>query len=240
MDSFEKFIIEKAALISFSQAELSNIASTLSTLKDIINSEPDFKEPFLGGSYKRATMVKSISDVDVYFRYMGNGSPQLALQKLKTCLVARYPNTTIRQDKPSILAEFNKIPINVTPFKENALGVLGIPDEQLMSWKAIEFGTLEKAITMLRQKDSRFIDLIKVLKLWNRNNNKDLRNFQIEIKACSLFLNSTSVSRALPDWLWTYYNSIGFNSEASKIFAMRLQKNEAILKTDWLNFIDKG
>ena len=62
----DRFILEKADLVSYSQQERSNIATTLSYLKNIINNEPDFREPFLGGSYKRGTMVKGISDVDVY------------------------------------------------------------------------------------------------------------------------------------------------------------------------------
>jgi hypothetical protein len=63
----DKYIKDKADLISYSQQELSNIASTLSNLKSIINNENDFKAPFLGGSYKRATMVKGISDVMCIF-----------------------------------------------------------------------------------------------------------------------------------------------------------------------------
>ncbi len=40
----DKFIKEKSDLISFSQNELSNIATTLGNLKDIINinDQPDF------------------------------------------------------------------------------------------------------------------------------------------------------------------------------------------------------
>src|SRR6185369_10561952 len=122
----DKIIKAKADQISYSQVELTNIATTLSNLKDIINNQPDFEEPILGGSYKRATMVKGVSDVDVYFRYTGNGSSQSALATLKKCLTDSYPSTDIRQDKPSILADFNKIPINITPYKENYPGNLSI------------------------------------------------------------------------------------------------------------------
>ena len=45
----DKIIKDKADQISYSQIELNNIATTLSNLKSIINNQPDFSEPFLGG-----------------------------------------------------------------------------------------------------------------------------------------------------------------------------------------------
>ncbi len=235
----DKFIKEKADLISFSQQELSNIATTLSNLKSIVNNQPEFREPFLGGSYKRATMVKGISDVDVYFRYTGNGNSQSALATLKSCLSASYPSTVIKQDKPSILADVNKIPINITPYKEDSVGNLSIPDNNLLQWKSINFGQLENQIIQLRQKNPKYIDLIKVLKLWNFNYQKGLKNFDIEKRVCNLFLSPTSVSQTLTDWLWTFFQNNGYLSEGQKIHSFMHMNNEGILKSEWLKFIDK-
>jgi len=234
----DKYIKEKADLISFSQSELSNIADTLGYLKNIVNNQPDFREPFLGGSYKRATMVKGISDVDVYFRYTGNGNSQSALATLKNCLTTSYPSTVIKQDKPSILADFNKIPINITPYKEDVYGNLSIPDNTLLSWKSINFGQLEEQIIQLRRKDPRYIDLIKILKLWNFNYRKGIKNFEIEKRVCTLFLNPNSVSRTLTDWLWTFFQNNSLPIEAKKIQTLMHISNEAVLKAEWLKFID--
>jgi hypothetical protein len=236
----DKFIKEKADLISFSQTELSNIATTLSNLKSIVNNQPDFREPFLGGSYKRATMVKGVSDVDVYFRYIGIGSSQSALMTLKNCLINSYPNTTIKQDKPSVLAEFNKIPINITPYKQDYSGNLSIPDKNLLNWTQINFGQLETTITALRQKNPNYISLIKILKLWNRNYDIRIKNFEIEKKVCDTFLYNIISSSAISDWIYTFLSNNGFQLHANRFFSlMKNNYNDTTLKTEWLNFIDK-
>jgi hypothetical protein len=232
----ENYIKEKVDLISYSQNELSNIANTLSNLKSIINNERDYREPFLGGSYKRATMVKGVSDVDVYFKYVGNGNPQSALSVLKNGLLRSYPNTPIKQDKPSILVDFQKIPINITPYKQDNWGTLSIPDNNLLYWQVMNFGELENNIIRLRQQNPKLIDLIKILKLWNFNHRKGIKNFEIEKRMCSLFLNRYIASYSLPDLMWTFFNNNGFQNDARKIHSLML--NSYNLKTEWLKFIN--
>lgn len=235
----DTFIHEKVRLISFSQDERSNIAATLGYLKNIINYEPDFKEPFHGGSYKRGTMVKGVSDVDVYFRYVGTGNPQTALSKLKNCLVSTYPNSIIRQDKPSILADFSKIPINITPYIEDCRSNISIPDKFLMYWDYVTFGELENSITTLRQKNSKFVELIKILKLWNSNHQKGIKNYEIEKRVCNLFLSSYSSSNSISDWIWTFFTNNGYHNDANIFFTlMNNNYSEATLKSEWIKFID--
>ncbi|MDQ3192226.1 MAG: hypothetical protein M3Q58_11600 [Bacteroidota bacterium] len=235
----DKFIKEKAEIISYTQPELSNISTSLSYLKNIINYEPEFRTPFLGGSYKRATMVKGISDVDVYFQYTGKGNSQAALTKLKNSLISSYPNSIIKQDKPSILADFSKIPINITPYKQDMFGNMSIPDKHLLNWQIISFGELENAIISLRQKNPNLINLIKILKLWNRNHNKGIKNFEIEKRVCNLFLYNYLSSQGISDWLWTFFSNNGYKNDASKVFAlMKNDYSDSVLKTEWLKYID--
>jgi hypothetical protein len=235
----DNFIKEKVDLVSYSQIEISNIANTLSNLKNIINNERDYREPFLGGSYKRATMVKGVSDVDVYFRYVGISNPQSALAILKSCLIKSYPNTSIKQDKPSILIEFQKIPMNITPYKQDYMGNLSIPDSNLQYWQTMNFGELEQNIVNLRRQNSKLIDLIKILKLWNFNHRKGIKNFEIEKKVCSLFLNRYIVSYSLPDLMLTFFNNNGFQNDATKLRSLMLN-NSFNLKTEWLKFINNN
>ena len=236
----DDFIKEKAKLVSFTEVELSNIASTLSNLKSIVSNQRDFGEPFLGGSYKRRTMVKGISDVDIYFRYTGNGNAQSALATLKSCLISSYPTTEIKQDKPSILADFNKIPINITPYKEDFSGKITIPDDYLLQWKQTNIEQLEAFITALRQKNSGFIDLIKILKLWNRNYRKGLKNFEIEKRVCDVFLYPHVSSPSISDWIWTFFSNNNFQTDANRFFSlMKNNYNDSMLKSEWLKFIDR-
>ena len=235
----DKFILEKTALISYSKEELSNIASTSNHLRDIIKNQNDFNESFLGGSYKRATMIKGVSDVDVYYQYIGVGNSQTALSRLKTCLISSYPNSIIKQDKPSILVDFQKIPFNITPYKKDYSGGISIPDNGLINWQKINFCELETAITALRQKNSKYIDLIKILKLWNFNHKKGLQNFDIEKRVCNLFLYSFNSSQSISDWVWTFFSNNGFQTDANKFFAlMKNNYSDATLKSEWLKFIE--
>lgn len=233
----DNYIKQKVDLISYSQAELSNIANTLSYLKNIVNYQPDFREPFLGGSYKRATMVKGVSDVDVYFRYVGSGNPQSALAVLKNCLLQSYPNTPIKQDKPSILVDFQKIPINITPYKEDNFGNLSIPDQNLLYWQSMSFGELERNITELRRQNIKFIDLIKILKLWNFYHKKNIKNYEIEKRVCNLFLKSNFQFHSLSEMMIIFFNNNGYQSDAIK---MQLLKNNihGNINYNWINFIE--
>ncbi len=235
----DNFIFDKSALISYSKEELSNIAASSNHLREIIKNQPDFNESFLGGSYKRATMVKGVSDVDVYYQYNGTGNPQTSLTRLLTCLKNSYPDSVIKQDKPSILVDFNKIPFNITPYKKDTWGQLYIPDNYLINWQNINFGTLETAITTLRGKNSKYIDLIKILKLWNFNYNRGLQNFVIEQRICNSFLYPYGISSSISDWIWTFFNNNGYTRDAQKFFAlMKNNYDEAKLKSEWLKFID--
>ena len=108
-----KIILEKAEQISYSMAELNNISASSVHLRNIIKNHTDFKESFVSGSYKRKTMVTNMSDVDIYYQYTGSGRPHAALDILKNCLTKTYSDSKIKQDKPSILADFQKIPFNI-------------------------------------------------------------------------------------------------------------------------------
>lgn len=236
----DTLIKEKVDLITFSPNELHNISGMLGNLKTIVQNVPEFRDPYLGGSYKRKTMVKGISDVDVYFRYTGNQNSQSALAILKNRLMVCYPNTIVKQDKPSILVDFNKLPFNITPYKQDDLGNMSIPDNTLLSWKLVNLENLELLISALRKKGEKYIQVIKVLKLWNRNYNKGLRNFEIELKVATYFLNDTiSTNMSHADILWTFFENNGYRADAQKIHALMLLSNTNSLKSQWTTFIDR-
>lgn len=239
----DKIIHEKSSQISYSADELNNIATSSNHLRGIINNQSDFSESFLGGSYKRGTMVKGISDVDVYFQYTDIGNSRIALSRLKACLVASYPNTEIKRDIPSIHVDFNKIPFNVTPYKKSIWAQnISIPDTLTSGWEMTKIGELEVSITALRSKNSKYIDLIKILKLWNFNHKKGLKNFDIEWKVFNTFSHPYISSPNISEWIWIFFNNNGFATDANKFKKMMINTtyNESTLKTDWLRFINNA
>jgi hypothetical protein len=239
----DKIILEKSESISYSQAELSNISSSSNHLREIVKNQNDFGQSFLGGSYKRCTMVKGISDVDVYFEYTGTGDSRNALARLRTCLVTSYPTTDIKKDTPSILVDFNKIPFNVTPYKSTIWSQnISIPIVQSGGWETTRIGELEVAIPALRSENSKYIDLIKILKLWNFNHNKGLKNFEIEWRVLNIFLYPYISSTSISDWMWTFFQNQGFTADANKFKNLMINTtySEATLKTEWLKFINNN
>lgn len=236
----DDIILEKSALVSYSQSEISNIAASSNHLRSIVKNQNDFNESFLGGSYKRGTMVKNISDVDLYFQYTGNATSRATLTILGTCLKNSYPQTPIKRDTPSIHVDFDRIPFNITPYKKDSWSQLSIPDATLYGWQLIKFGELESAITSLRAKNQKYIDLIKILKLWNFNYKRGLKNFDIEWKVSNMFLYPTYGNTSISNWLLTFFQQNGYYNDASRFRTIFISNsyNQAALKTEWLKFID--
>jgi hypothetical protein len=234
----DQLILEKSNQISFTSAELDNITASSNHLRGIVKNQSDFNESFLGGSSRRGTMVKGISDVDVYFQYTGLGDPATALGRLKTCLNNSFPNSDIKRDKPSIHVGFDRIPFNITPYKKSALpNRMNIPDDYLTFWREVNFGELEVGVAALKNKNAKFIDLIKILKVWNANYNRGLKNFEIERKICNLFLYGYA-SQTLTDWLWTFFSNNSFINDANRMHALMHISDEAKLKNEWQRFIE--
>lgn len=237
----DKLILEKSASGSYSQNELSNIASTSNHLREIIKGQSDFNESFLGGSYRRATMVKGISDVDVYFQYIGVADPRSALIRLRACLANTYPRTEVKQDKPSIHVDFDRIPFNITPYKKDTWSQnISIPDSRLSGWELVRFGELEASIKTLRGRNQKYIDLIKILKLWNYNYKRGLKNFDIEWRVVNMFSYPGRSGDSISGWIWQFFNTQGFYNDANNFRKLLVDHtySQTTLEAHWLKFID--
>ena len=104
-----------------------NIELTKSQRQKIINSHKylryqlqqlDYvRDTFLTGSYIKNTMIKPPNDVDifVFINHSTEITPNAVLSKLKRHLSTSYPNSTIRQDKPCIVLDFNHCKFELTP-----------------------------------------------------------------------------------------------------------------------------
>ncbi len=223
---------------SYDKVELDKRKKSANHLREIIKKENDFESSFIGGSHQRKTMVKGISDIDVYFKYVGDGNPQKALDDIRRCLKPHYPNAKIFQDKPCVLIHFKVIPINVTPYKEVGADYK-IPDKKLLNWNhIIHIHKLDKDFNKLKGKDSGFIDLVKLLKIWNLNYRRNLENYKIEENVCALFLDDNNDDyNTLPKRFALFLKNNGFKKDAGKFTAL-MGKGQGI-KKGWLDFIEK-
>ena len=235
----DQLIRETALEISYTPAEIDNIASTTRNLKAYLNQNPLFQDPFLGGSYTRGRMVKGISDVDVYIRYMGTSGSSTALGELKRHLQAYYRDNLVQKDKPSVSIEFNRIKMDVTPYKEDLPGIKRIPEKQSVYWREVQFGSLEESVKKLRQNSPLFIDLIKVLKFWNEKKGKGLDNFDLEQKVCNFILNSGEGVNTLSGWMMKFLQGNVFTGDANQLNNILNIKDEAQIRGEWYRFIGK-
>ena len=101
----------------------------------------------------------------------------------------------------------------------------------------MSFGELEQNIIALRRQNSKFIDLIKILKLWNFNHRKGIKNFEIEKRVCSLYLGRQLYQNNLSEMMIHFFNNNGYQSDAVK---MQLLRNNIHSNSNynWINFIE--
>jgi len=237
-----KIILEKAESVSYTQPELSNIAASSNHLRDIIKNQTDFRESFVGGSYQRKTMVKGMSDVDIYYQYTGSGKPQAALDILKSCLSKTFKDSVIKQDKPSILADFQKIPFNITPYKKDLNSTtISIPSNDLTSWRPINITPLETGVIALRGKNSQYGHLIKILKLWNKHHDKKMKNYELEQRVVNTFNSGFKHDQPITGMLQSFFKFYSLHIDSIKLddlFGKVNRLNEGQLKAEWNRYIE--
>lgn len=146
---------------------------------------------FLTGSYKKKTLINPANDIDVFVVLNGYSkydiTPNAILNKLKKDLKIRYPNTTIKQDKPCIVIEFNHVVFELTPAIEieswNEHNSFYIPEmSKNNTWQKVENPRiLENSLSQKNQNLSQKLNpLIKMMKKCKVKNNLKTPSFEME------------------------------------------------------------
>lgn len=146
----------------------------------------------LVGSYKKKTMIRPPSDVDVFVVVNEDRdriTPNAVLNRLKRELSNAYPNTTIRQDKPCLVLDFKFCKFELTPAIEDGGwwgGGYYIPQQGGNSWQNVDDPKeLEESLAVAnRDQNGLLVPLIKMMKACKRHNGfKNIRSFEMEQKA---------------------------------------------------------
>jgi hypothetical protein len=175
---FKKFIQK----IELTDNQRDKIKTSHKHLREKVLQPLDYvSHTFLTGSYKKKTLIKPANDIDVFVVLSGyskdNIKPNTILDKLKNSLNPKYPQTTIKQDKPCIVIEFNHVTFELTPAIEipNYYGGdsnFYIPEMSKNNrWQNVENPrVLEKSLTKANQRlNNKLIPLIKMMKHHNKN-----------------------------------------------------------------------
>jgi len=192
---------------------------------------------FLTGSYKKKTLINPANDIDVFIVLKGysenNITPNAILNKLKKDLQKTYPNTTIKQNKPCIVIEFNHVTFELTPAIEienywTNDNEFYIPEmSKNNTWQKVENPRiLEKSLVEANQRLSQKLNpLIKMMKKCKINNNIKAPSFEMEKMAISSLYDFSGfrdgVQQLLKVYNWTHkkYNSYDIENMSDNEFA---------------------
>ena len=237
--TLDELIKKKAKELYLNGPQKEKVKAKLNDLKTKLGELEYFPEMKHGGSYQRNTLVKGISDVDLYYRYDGNKSPQSVLEKTKFFLKKKYEQAEIKVSSPSIVIVFKKIKIEITPYILNKNGVELVPTKDLKNWNETNLFALKKKMKALRSTNNVINDVVKILKYWNFNNGNRFRSFEIENLIYNQFINQTD--KPLHWYLLNFFKGNPQLSKYAKKFEGLIELEQmpnSPLRKSWNQFID--
>jgi len=179
---------------------------------------------FLTGSYKKKTLINPANDIDVFIVLKGysenNITPNAILNKLKKDLQKTYPNSTIKQNKPCIVIEFNHVTFELTPAIEienywTNDNEFYIPEmSKNNTWQKVENPrVLERSLTQANQRlNNKLNPLIKMMKKCKVKHNLKTPSFEMENMAINSLYSidgfRDGVQKLLGIYNWYDYNKI--------------------------------
>ncbi|WBX96035.1 SMODS domain-containing nucleotidyltransferase [Chryseobacterium gambrini] len=183
------------------------------------------KESFLNGSYERDTIIRPLDDIDIFAVLNeddwtdddGNlPNPQSVLSKIKKYLDGQNDyKGKVKQDRPCVTVELSNKSFDILPAFEFGNTGYQIPDYDLLSWTLSYPKTLTESLDNA-QKDYKYKlkNIVKVIKYWNRLNDKIMPSYHIEEVAIKVFHFTTfeNYEKSIRKW----FNEAHFHIEHSK------------------------
>lgn len=161
-------------------------------------------DSFLTGSYARNTMIAPLKEADIdifmvldpkyFYHYNGqNGGQAGLLDLVKRNLLRTYTKTPdISRNGQAVTIRFTDFIVDVVPgFTRQGGGYL-IPNSITQSWISTDPKRhVELISSSNKAHNGNLIPLIKMIKAWNKNNNKYFSSFHLEVLAYQILQNVT-------------------------------------------------
>lgn len=180
------------------QTEIDHASSHLSTIKVRLEKDFNLHSFLLIGSHARGTPIKKSSDVDcmAVFRKSeveyGSGieTSTTFLNRLRTSLQDRYPNTEIRRDKQAVVVGFggNDYSVDVVPGYYYGPGINNYPVYKIPDGNGWWMSTSPQAHNKYIMDENirsrgKLINVAKLIKYWRicRQPNIQIMSFHIEL-----------------------------------------------------------
>lgn len=194
--------------LEISDLQVTTVSTRQQNIRRVIEADIKLIDPFsfLTGSYSRQTLIAPLkeADVDIFFvldpKYYHhynrqNGNQAGLLDCVKRTLLKTYTKTPdISRNGQAVTIRFDDFVVDVVPgFKRKGGGFL-IPNSVNQSWISTD---PNKHVVIMsaanKAHNSDLIPLIKMIKAWNKNNNKYFSSFHLEVIALEA-LNNVTIS----------------------------------------------
>jgi len=210
LQSIDKFIEN----ITVTDRQEDNIDASFNNLKTNLmkdDSNLSVKEVFLNGSYERDTIIRPLSDIDLFAvidetDYTENGldpNPQSVLTKFKNYLngLSEYKDK-VKQDRPCVTVVLSDKNFDVLPSLRKS-GALYIPNSDLNGWIFTDPKTHTDSLNRVnRNRNYKVKSIVKAVKQWKREHSQNIPSFHIEEVAINIFniWNFTNLEEGIRLW----------------------------------------
>lgn len=212
--------------ISVTDRQEENISSSVNNITSTLEKDDALflKESFLNGSYERDTIIRPLHDIDIFAVLNeedwteDNGDlpkPQSVLSKIKNYLDKQHDyKGKVKQDRPCVTVELSDKSFDILPAFEFGTGYR-IPDYDLLSWTLSYPKTLTDSLNDANKDYSyKLKSIIKIIKYWNRLNDKIIPSYHVEEVAIKI-LNFTTFEN-YESSIRTWFNEAHHHIEDSK------------------------
>jgi hypothetical protein len=173
-------------------------------VREVMNAGFNILDSFVTGSYRRGTMIAPLKEADVdifvvldskyYHHYNGqNGSQAGLLDYVKRTLLKTYTRTPdISRNGQAVTIRFEDFVVDVVPSFNRQGGGYLIPNSINQDWISTDpTKHVDLIINESLRHGGTLIPLIKMIKAWNKKNNKYFSSFHLEVLALQIFTNVT-------------------------------------------------
>lgn len=187
--------------------QTSTVSTRQNNVRDVIKKDLSVLDSFLTGSYSRSTMIAPLKEADVdifvvldskYFHNYNNGQnggQAGLLDLLKRTLRKTYTETPdISRNGQAVTIRFTDFMVDVVPAFNRQGGGYLIANSVSQSWISTDPKKHVEIVTNSNKAhNGDFVPLVKMIKAWNKNNNKYFSSFHLEVLALSI-LNNVTIS----------------------------------------------
>ena len=187
--------------------QVNAVSTRQNNVRDVIKKDLSVLDSFLTGSYSRSTMISPLKEADIdifvvldskYFHNYNNGQnggQAGLLDLLKRTLRKTYTKTPdISRNGQAVTIRFSDFMVDVVPAFNRQGGGYLIPNSVSQNWISTDPKKHVEIVTNSNKTHSGdFVPLVKMIKAWNKNNNKYFSSFHLEVLALSI-LNNVTIS----------------------------------------------